>query len=91
MTCAIAWTTEQIRSMRPLPPPPRDAAAEAADWAARQWRPVTYHDIMRHFEVGRYQAMRLLRQGAERGLLVRHRARQAHTPDEFGPPKKCST
>lgn len=87
----IAWTVTQISSMRPLPARPRDAVAEAAEWAARQWRPVTYHDVMRHFEVGRYQAMRLLREATQRGLLMRYRARRPHTPDEFGSAKKCGT
>lgn len=87
----IAWTVTQIRSMRPLPAPPRDVVAEAADWVALQRWPVTYHQVMRHFEVGRYHAMRLLREATERGLLVRYRARRPHTPDEFGPTTKCGT
>lgn len=91
MTGAMAWTTRQIRSMRPTKARPADAVAEVAEWVCQQRERVTYHEVMRARECGRFHAMRVLREAVVRGLLVRYRARRPHTPDEFGSPTKCST
>ena len=91
MTGSIAWTAEQIRAMRPLRARAIDTTAEVATWVCALGRRITYHDVMRQRECGRYHAMRVLREAAERGLLVRYRARGAHEADQFGPPTKCIT
>lgn len=89
MSDPMVWTTEQILLLKPLPAPPPDATAIAAHWVAERRLRVTYHDVMREFNVARFTAMRRLREATERGLLVRYRARKPHTPDEFGAPARA--
>lgn len=93
---AIVWTVAQSRRLdlpcgAGLPmlddAGPRctgpDAVDRNAEWVVSLRRPVTWVDVVEHLGCHRYYAMRLLRVGAERGLLRRTAAPNPTRPDLF--------
>lgn len=65
----------------------RDQAADAVDrnaeWVISLQRPVTWVEVVEHLGCHRYYAMRLLRVGAERGLLRSTASPNPKRPDLF--------
>lgn len=93
----LAWTAEQAlrldlpcgagerlqQASTPAAEPVVDPADRCAAWVASTRRCVTWVDVREHFGWSRYYAMRLLREGAERGLLRRIASHNSKRPDLF--------
>lgn len=80
---ALAWTAEQIRSLGPQRAAVPDRFERTGEWVVGMRRPVTWVDLARAHDIGRYEAMRRLREAAQRGLIRRVRSEHANRPDEF--------
>lgn len=80
---AIDWTAEQIRSLRPVRATPADRFERTAQWVIGMRRPVTWGDLAKAHDLKRMEAMKRLREAADRGLIRRVRNEHANRPDEF--------
>lgn len=93
---AIAWTVAQTRrldlpcgagdllrlgALRAMRGP--DAIERCALWVADTGRRVSWVDVSRQFDWQKHHAMKMLRRGVERGLLVRIAVYQSRRPDLF--------
>ena len=91
---ALAWMVAQAqrldlpcgageRLQQPSAEPVPDPVERCAAWVASTRRLITWVDACEHFGWSRYYAMRLLREGAERGLLRRVASHDSRRPDGF--------
>ncbi len=87
---ACAWMADHI-SRLDLSSGTEDAPGETrldpvercARWVASERRRITWIDVVEHQGCHRFYAMRLLREGAERGLLRRIASEDSRKPDHF--------
>lgn len=63
-----------------------DNVERCAQWVASTGRRISWPEAAEHFGWNRYHAMRMLREGAQRGLLVRIKPQRHRAPDLFEGP-----